>query len=192
MRCKGCRGAFYPRDLAQKRELAYAASIFPTIEINGTFYSLQRPESFPHWASQTPDDFVFAIKGSRYLTHVLRLREIRKPLANFFGSGLLRLGHKLGPILWQFPPNLRFDPRRMEFFFKLLHGILSRRRNLPGVTTNGFPADRGCECTKITRFGTPSKSGTTVFFGPTSFICFARTEPLWFVRTRSNGRDEWM
>lgn len=77
-----------------------AANIFPTIEINGTFYSLQRPESFAHWASQTPDDFVFAVEGLRYLTHLLRLREITKPLANFFGSGVLRLGHKLGPILW--------------------------------------------------------------------------------------------
>lgn len=119
-RYKGWRGAFYPRELAQKRELAYAANIFSTIEINGTFYSLQRPESFAHWASQTPDDFVFAVKGSRYLTHVLRLREVTRPLANFFGSGLLRLGHKLGPILWQFPPNFRFDFRRMESFFKLL------------------------------------------------------------------------
>lgn len=119
-RYKGWRDAFYPRELAQKRELAYAANIFSTIEINGTFYSLQRPESFAHWASQTPDDFVFAVKGSRYLTHVLRLREVTRPLANFFGSGLLRLGHKLGPILWQFPPNFRFDFRRMESFFKLL------------------------------------------------------------------------
>lgn len=119
-RYKGWRGVFYPRDLPQNRELAYAASIFPTIEINGTFYSLQRPESFARWASQTPDDFVFAIKGSRYLTHVLRLKQVNEPLANFFGSGLLRLGPTLGPILWQVPPNFRFDPARMESFFKLL------------------------------------------------------------------------
>lgn len=119
-RYTGWRGAFYPCNLTQKRELAYAASIFPTIEINGTFYSLQRPESFVRWASQTPEDFVFAVKGSRYLTHVLRLKHVTKPLANFFGSGLLRLGSKLGPILWQFPPNFRFDLARMEFFFKLL------------------------------------------------------------------------
>jgi uncharacterized protein YecE (DUF72 family) len=111
---------FYPRGLPQKRELAYAASIFPTIEINGTFYSLQRPESFARWAAQTPENFVFAIKGSRYLTHVLRLKQVNKSLANFFGSGLLRLGPKLGPILWQFPPNFRFSPSRMESFFKLL------------------------------------------------------------------------
>lgn len=119
-RYKGWRGVFYPRDLPQKRELAYAASIFPSIEINGTFYSLQRPESFGRWSSETPENFVFSVKGSRYLTHVLRLKQINKPLANFFGSGLLRLGPKLGPILWQFPPNFRFNPARMESFFKLL------------------------------------------------------------------------
>ena len=119
-RYKGWRGVFYPGDLAQKRELAYAASIFPAIEINGTFYSLQRPENFGQWASQTPDGFVFAVKGSRYLTHMLRLKSISKPLANFFGSGLLRLGPKLGPILWQFPPDFRYDLRRLESFFKVL------------------------------------------------------------------------
>ncbi len=117
---KGWRGVFYPRDLPQKRELAYAAGIFPSIEINGTFYSLQRPESFAQWASETPDDFVFAVKGSRYLTHLLRLKKIARPLANFFGSGLLRLGPKLGSVLWQFPPNFRYDRGRMESFFQML------------------------------------------------------------------------
>lgn len=119
-RYKGWRGVFYPRDLAQTRELAYAAGIFPAIEINGTFYSLQRPESFARWSSQTPDNFVFAVKGSRYLTHMLRLKDVAKPLANFFGSGLLRLGPKLGPILWQFPPDFRYDSDRLERFFKML------------------------------------------------------------------------
>lgn len=119
-RYKGWRGVFYPRDLPQKRELAYAADIFPSIEINGTFYSLQRPESFARWASQTPEDFEFAVKGSRYLTHILRIKRINRPLANFFGSGLLRLGPKLGPILWQFPANFSYDRARMESFFELL------------------------------------------------------------------------
>jgi uncharacterized protein YecE (DUF72 family) len=114
------RGRFYPEDLPQKRELAYAAATFPTIEINGTFYSLQRPDSFAQWAEQTPDDFVFAVKGSRYITHMLRLKDVRIPLANFFASGPLRLGAKLGPILWQLPPNFRFDPVRLEAFLALL------------------------------------------------------------------------
>lgn len=119
-RYKGWRGAFYPAGLSHNRELTYAAQAFPAIEINGTFYSLQRPQSFARWDAQTPDDFQFALKGSRYLTHILRLKHIQKPLANFFGSGLLRLGHKLGPILWQFPPNFRFDADRLESFFELL------------------------------------------------------------------------
>lgn len=119
-RYKGWRGVFYPKELPQRRELEYAAGIFGSVEINGTFYSLQRPENFARWADATPEDFVFAVKGSRYITHMLRLTDIRKPLANFFASGVLRLGRKLGPILWQFPPQFRFDPKKIEAFFNLL------------------------------------------------------------------------
>lgn len=93
------RGVFYPRGLPHKRELNYAASVFHSIEINGTFYSLQRPVSFDKWAAATPDDFVFSVKGGRFITHMKRLTNVRTPLANFFASGLLRLGPKLGPIL---------------------------------------------------------------------------------------------
>jgi uncharacterized protein YecE (DUF72 family) len=119
-RYKGWRGVFYPRDLLQKRELAFAAARFGSIEINGTFYSLQRPESFARWAAETPEGFVFAVKGPRYITHLKRLREIEAPLANFLASGVLRLGPKLGPILWQFPPWLPFDPDRFEPFLARL------------------------------------------------------------------------
>ncbi|HRO13339.1 DUF72 domain-containing protein, partial [Amaricoccus sp.] len=114
------RGRFYPAGLPQKCELAYAAERFASIEVNGTFYGLQRPESFAAWAEQTPDDFVFAVKGSRYITHFRRLREPETPLANFLASGLLRLGPKLGPILWQFPARLLFDPDRFDAFLTLL------------------------------------------------------------------------
>ena len=116
----GWRGKFYPEQLPHKQELSYAAQIFRSIEINGTFYSLQRPSTFAKWAAATPEDFVFAIKGSRFITHVQRLKEIRAPLANFFASGLLRLGSKLGPFLWQLPPNFKFDAKRIESFFKAL------------------------------------------------------------------------
>ena len=119
-RYKGWRGKFYPVKLRQKDELRYAAARFATIEINGTFYSLQTAESFANWTAETPDDFVFAVKGSRFLTHILRLRKVEKPLATFFGSGLLALGAKLGPFLWQLPPNFKFDPERLDAFFKLL------------------------------------------------------------------------
>lgn len=114
------RGAFYPTGLAQNKELAYAASVFRSIEINGTFYSLQRPDSFAQWADTTPDDFVFAVKGSRYLTHMLKLHNVEAPLGNFFASGVLRLGAKLGPILWQFPPSFRFNAEKLGAFFALL------------------------------------------------------------------------
>ena len=114
------RGSFYPEGLAQKRELEYAASIFPVIEINGTFYSLQGKANFRSWYGQTPRDFVFSVKGSRFITHRLRLRDVEMPLANFFASGLLELREKLGPILWQFPPNFSFDEGRMRAFLELL------------------------------------------------------------------------
>jgi uncharacterized protein YecE (DUF72 family) len=114
------RGVFYPERLPHARELAYAAERFSSIEINGTFYSLQRPSSFARWAAATPDDFVFSVKGSRFITHMLRLRNVEQALANFFASGLLLLGPKLGPILWQLPPNFAFDAPLLENFFQLL------------------------------------------------------------------------
>jgi uncharacterized protein YecE (DUF72 family) len=114
------RGVFYPPGLPQHAELRYAASTFPTIEINGSFYSLQRPESYAQWYEETPPDFVFAVKGGRYITHMKRLRDVELPLANFFASGIFNLREKLGPILWQFPPSFRYDPERLERFFALL------------------------------------------------------------------------
>ena len=114
------RGAFYPEKLTQKKELAYASGMFRSIEINGTFYSLQRPEYFGAWAGETPDDFVFSVKGPKFITHVRRLADVETPVANFLASGILRLGPKLGPILWQLPPNFRFDPEKLETFLKLL------------------------------------------------------------------------
>ena len=114
------RGNFYPKGLPEARELAYAASIFPSIELNGSFYSLQRPSSYAMWAQQTPPGFVFAVKGSRYITHMLKLRNVEAAMANFFASGLFELGEKLGPILWQFPPNMAFRAEVFEAFFRLL------------------------------------------------------------------------
>lgn len=114
------RGVFYPQGLPQHAELAYAAGIFSTIEINGTFYSLQRPECFEQWYRATPRGFVFAVKGGRYITHMLRLLNADAALANFFAQGLFHLREKLGPILWQFPGNFRFDPARMERFLAAL------------------------------------------------------------------------
>jgi len=119
-RYAGWRGKFYPPGLAQRCELAYAAERFATIELNGSFYSLQRPSSYARWAAEVPDDFVFAVKGSRYITHMLRLVGVETALANFFASGLFELGGKLGPILWQLPPTLKYERERLERFFALL------------------------------------------------------------------------
>jgi uncharacterized protein YecE (DUF72 family) len=114
------RGVFYPASLRQKDELAFASQVFNSIELNGSFYSLQRPSSYQAWHDAVPEDFVFAIKGSRYVTHMLRLQNARTALANFFASGLLCLANKLGPILWQLPPAARFEPDRLRAFLDLL------------------------------------------------------------------------
>ena len=117
---KPWRGVFYPPRLPQKQELAFAASRFPSLEINGTFYGLQKPQDFEAWRAATPEDFVFAVKAPRYITHMKRLKDVEIPLANFFASGPLNLRHKLGPILWQFPPRMKFDALRFESFLRLL------------------------------------------------------------------------
>ncbi len=114
------RGVFYPEALAQRLELDYASRMFRTIEINGSFYSLQSPDYYAGWRDQTPADFVFSVKAPRYITHMRRLKDIAAPLANFFANGMLELRGKLGPILWQFPPTLAFEPARFEAFFEQL------------------------------------------------------------------------
>jgi len=114
------RGKFYPKGLTQARELEYAASRLNSIEINGSFYALQRPDSYRRWAEQTPDDFVFSLKGPRFITHMKKLADVETPLANFFASGPLALGPKLGPVLWQLPPTLGFDADRLNDFLSRL------------------------------------------------------------------------
>jgi uncharacterized protein YecE (DUF72 family) len=114
------RGVFYPPKLAQKRELEFASCQLNTIEINGSFYSLQTPNSYRTWYAATPDDFVFAVKGGRFITHMKKLNDVRVPLANFFASGVLLLKEKLGPILWQFPPGFAFNEQRFDEFFSML------------------------------------------------------------------------
>jgi uncharacterized protein YecE (DUF72 family) len=114
------RGVWYPGGLPQRRELEFCGRHFPTVEINGSFYSLQRPEYYEQWYRETPPGFLFAVKGSRYITHMLRLSKIEKPLANFYASGILALRDKLGPFLWQFPPMFSYHRDRLARFFSLL------------------------------------------------------------------------
>jgi uncharacterized protein YecE (DUF72 family) len=111
---------FYPKGLARREELAYASAHVNSLEINGTFYSLQTPKTFEKWFDDTPDDFVFALKGSKFITHQKKLLDSEIPLANYFASGVLLLGKKLGPILWQFAPWYRFDRDRILEFLSLL------------------------------------------------------------------------
>lgn len=133
----GWRGVFYPEKLPHKEELKFVSRQLPTIEINGTFYSLQHPMTFQRWYDVTPKKFIFSVKGNRFITHLKRLNDIEIPLANFYSSGLLTLGEKLGPILWQFPPNMIFNPDQFEAFFKLLPKdfeeakYLGKRNDLP-------------------------------------------------------------
>ena len=114
------RGVFYPKGLAQNRELEFASRQHNSIEINGSFYSLQRPSSYESWYAETPTGFIFSVKGPRFITHMKKLRDVRTPLANFFGSGVLALREKLGPVLWQFPPNFGWNEQRFREFFELL------------------------------------------------------------------------
>jgi uncharacterized protein YecE (DUF72 family) len=114
------RGDFYPKGLPQRRELEYASRQLGTIELNGTFYSLQKPEYFAAWRDETPADFVFAVKGGRFITHLLRLKNVHTALANFYASGVLALGPKLGPFLWQLPERLTFDAELVDQFLSQL------------------------------------------------------------------------
>ena len=114
------RGDFYPTGLAQRLELEYAASRFASIEVNGSFYALQRPENYRAWADSTPPGFVFSVKGGRFITHMKKLRDVDTALANFFASGVLALGPKLGPFLWQLPASVPYDAERLIDFFQRL------------------------------------------------------------------------
>ncbi|WP_082897660.1 DUF72 domain-containing protein [Rhodococcus sp. EPR-157] len=136
------RGDFYPTGLVHRRELAYASERLSSIEINGTFYAMQKPSSFAKWHDETPDDFVFSIKGGRYVTHVKRLVGVESALANFFATGVLGLGKKLGPILWQLPPNLQFDADKLAAFFALLPRTTSEAVALAGRRDEKLPEDR--------------------------------------------------
>jgi Protein of unknown function DUF72 len=171
----GWRGTFYPRGLRHSDELSYASRQVDTIEINGTHYSLQRPESFAHWYDETPESFIFAVKGSRYITHLKQLKDIEGPLANFFASGVLRLEEKLGPFLWQFSPRFKFDPSRLEPFFSLLP------RDSEAAAALAKAHDRRLSGNCVTQ----SRSATRAFSIPPSSRCCGG------MRSRSSSPIPW-
>jgi uncharacterized protein YecE (DUF72 family) len=118
---KGWRGRFYPATLPARQWLHYASYTFNSIELNGTFYSLKSPDVFRRWADEAPDDdFVYAVKGGRFITHNLKLRNAETALGNFFASGVLALGRNTGPFLWQLPGTYRFDAERLDSFIRQL------------------------------------------------------------------------
>ena len=114
------RGDFFPRGLRQRDELAHLGDRVTSLEVNATFYSLQRASSFRRWMQQVRPEVDFAIKGSRYITHLLRLGKVEQALANFWASGPLLLGPRLGPVLWQLPASLEFDSKQVGAFLDLL------------------------------------------------------------------------
>jgi uncharacterized protein YecE (DUF72 family) len=118
-RYKPWRGSFYPEDLPQRLELDFASRKLNSIEINGTFYSLQRPPSFAKWSASTPKDFVFSVKGARFITHMKKLKDCQEALDTFIDLAR-RLKSYLGPILYQLPPSLHKDVPRLDAFLKLL------------------------------------------------------------------------
>jgi uncharacterized protein YecE (DUF72 family) len=136
------RGVFYPPGLPQRDELRYVAERMNSVEINGSFYSLQRRSNFEMWAALVPEDFVFAVKGGRFITHMKKLSGIETPLANFFASGVLALNQKLGPILWQLPPNLGFDADRMDAFFEQLPRTAGAAAKIAANHDQRVPDDR--------------------------------------------------
>jgi uncharacterized protein YecE (DUF72 family) len=173
---------FYPPGLVQRRELEFASQRFDSIEINGSFYSLQRPESYRSWYAATPADFVFAVKGSRFITHMKKLRSVEPALATFFASGILELKQKLGPILWQFPESLAFTADRFDAFFRLLPRDSSaavafvRRHGHKAAKVRRRRAIRHAVEVRSTSFCTPS------------FIELAREHAIAIVVADSAGR----
>jgi uncharacterized protein YecE (DUF72 family) len=180
------RGTFYPKGLPHREELSYASARLDSIEINGSFYSLQRPSSYRRWAEETADDFVFAVKGGRYITHILRLRNCRAALANFFASGVLTLGPKLGPLLWQLPPTLQYDEEAVRAFLRLLPRSTMEAATLAADTT--LDSDRTDTVAGADR---PLRHAVEVrhaSFDVPSFVELARSEGVAIVVADTAGR----
>jgi uncharacterized protein YecE (DUF72 family) len=148
------RGDFYPKGLPQRRELEHAAAHLTSVEVNGSFYSLQRPSSYAAWRAETTavrPDFVFAVKGPRFVTHLKRLRDVEVALANFFASGVLALGPTLGPVLWQLPENLRFDEDVLDDFLGRLPRTTTEAAALAAGHDDKVPDDRALTTAKDER-----------------------------------------
>ena len=143
------RGDFYPKGLPQRLELTYAGERMTSVEVNGSFYSLQRPTSYAAWRASVPADVVFAVKGGRFITHLKARRDVETPLANFFASGVLALGEQLGPVLWQLPERVHFDHDRLASFFDLLPRTTGDAARLAAKHDDKVPEDRSLTTTAV-------------------------------------------
>ena len=182
------RGTFYPKGVTQKKELEYASRKLSSIEINGTFYALQKPSTFQKWYSETPEGFVFAVKAPQFITHILRVKEVAEPVANFFASGLLCLKEKLGPILWQFPPNVKLKDDRFEKFLKLLpqdskSAVETARAHSERMEGRSFTTAKG-----ITRVRHAFEFRHPSFLNP-DFLDLLRAHNVAFVFAHEGGKN---
>lgn|GEM_PF-2599596 len=181
------RGVCYPPGLAQARELELAARALPSIEINGSSYALQRPHSYAAWYAATPPGFVFSHKGNRYLTHILRLRDVETPLASVFASGVFNLREKLGPFLWRFPPSFRYDADLVERFFSLLPHDTGQALELARRCHERMRAQRTRH--RSDRPAAPRDGSAPRQLRRSVLHCCANTGWPWWWRTRlENGR----
>jgi uncharacterized protein YecE (DUF72 family) len=181
------RGVFYPEKLRQDDELSYISHKFSSIELNGSFYSLQRPNNFKNWHDATTANFVFSVKGPRYISHIRRLRDCELPLANFFASGLFNLREKLGPILWQFPANFKFSPASLEQFFELLPRDESSAAKLAAKFESRFKDRVELDAAGIGRLRYVMEVRNASFATP-EFVALLRKHQIGLVVSDSDGR----
>jgi uncharacterized protein YecE (DUF72 family) len=153
------RGVFYPKGLRQADELAYASSHVTSIELNSSFYAVPKPESWQRWRDGTPADFVFAVKGPRLITHFRRLRDVDSAMSDFLASGVLTLGPKLGPLLWQLPATLHYDPQLIEQFLALLPRNADDRPLRHAIEPRSQTFDTPAFAEQLTRHGVAAVLG---------------------------------
>lgn len=182
----GWKKTFYPDGLAVKKQLEFASRQVNSIEINGTFYALQKPSSFETWYRSTPGDFTFAVKAPQFITHILRLKDAEEPLANFFASGLLCLKEKLGPILWQFPPHVMLKDDRFEKFIKLLPHDAKSAGELASRHGSKVEGRSHLDTTGISKVRHAFEFRHKSFLNP-DFIAFLREHHIAFVFAHGGG-----
>ena len=189
----GWRGDFYPAGLVHRRELEYAAERLDSVEINGSFYSLQRPTSYQRWAAETPEDFVFAVKGGRFITHMKKLRDVDTALANFFASGPLALGPKLGRSCGSCRRTCPSTPDRLEEFVARLPRTTAEAAELArGGTTTKVSEDRAWTTTdeeRPLRHALEFRSRPTASRRPTTCSAATTSRPSWRTRPGAGRRS---